>query len=565
MKLFTITVLYLITFSKTYAFLSKPIPRISAPTLRVFMEQYAMKGIPVIITNYSHIFKDMTEQNIIETCGNQWVSIAKTKNRTNDKPEAKHRWANLERDSGGDLLYNIANDIIKNKHVDDKNYYGIFDWPLSRNCPEVLDKYYKVPKYIAQDFMQRVQNDIQLNYRDSWPSFFLGQDKSYGGLHRDVFGSAFWQYVISGKKRWHIITPFLKLEDINLIEPSHTHYTGIVSGGEFVYVPGNAPHQVQNIGKTSALAGNLISIDSYPEMVKEITGSFSKYYMQLQQTIMQMDFDRSFNWNQQDVTWQEFKNPIVKKPRENIIHIFIINLQHRKERYDLIHNTLSNSKLPLGWTLDITRIVASTGDEDYVSTYRSWKTNNIVHDGKITETLEYWIRDVTRGEIGCFMSHVRTLVEKIARYKISDDKNHYFLILEDDANFNTKTMFFDLQKHIFQLPSDWDLFYLGYAFVNNEHRVVNELLYKTGYTYQTHAYMVTQNFAKKISEIDNLYSDVIAYDEFLTAIHDKHPREDLKNLYKTDHLKFNFYAPKRKLAWQRRPSEGGDTEHDSNL
>lgn len=555
----------LTTLATTHAFLFKPIPRLNAPSLKVFMEEYAMKGIPAIITNYSHVFQDMTEQNIIETCGTKWVSIAKTRNRTKDKPGARHRWANLDRNNGGDFLKNIANDINKNTHAKDKSYYGIFDWPLSRNCPEVLDKYYKVPKYIAQDFMQRVPNDFKLNYRDSWPSFFLGQNNSYGGLHRDVFGSAFWQFVITGKKEWNIITPFLKLEDINLIEPTHTHYSGIVSEGEFVYVPGNAPHQVKNIGKTAALAGNLISIDSYPEMVKEIAGSYSEYYMELQRTIMAPDFDRSINWQQEDVTWQDFKNPVVAKPRETILHIFIINLAHRKRRYNLIYNTLVNAKLPMGWSLDINRIEASTGDEDYVSAYKNWKTNDFHHDGKVTETIEYWGRDVTRGEIGCYMSHVTTLVDYVMEYQIRDVKNHYFIMLEDDANFNKESMFFELQKHVFQLPKDWDLFYLGYAFVNNDHRVVNELMYKTGYTYQTHSYMVTQKFARKISEIDGLYSNVIAYDEFLTAIHDKHPRDDIQNLYGTDHFDFNFYAPKRKLAWQRKTNEGGDNSHDSDL
>ena len=65
MKIIT-TVLFLLTLPNTHAFLSKPIPRLNAPTLRVFMENYAMKGIPVIITNYSDVFKNMTEQNIIE-------------------------------------------------------------------------------------------------------------------------------------------------------------------------------------------------------------------------------------------------------------------------------------------------------------------------------------------------------------------------------------------------------------------------------------------------------------------------------------------------------------------
>ncbi len=548
----------------SHAFLSKPIPRLSAPSLQTFMDDYAMKGIPVIITNYSHPFRNMTEQNIIETCGTKWLSIAKTKKRSEDKPGAKHRWANLNRGTDGDYLYKIANAIISGKHNNDKKWYGVFDWPLSRNCPEVLDKYFNVPKYIAQDFMQRVPSSKPLNYRESWPSFFMGNNNSYGGLHRDVFGSAFWQYVIDGKKEWHVLTQFLELEDINLVEPTHTHYTGTVGPGEFIYIPGNSPHQVKNIGKTTALAGNIISKDSFPEMVKEITGSYSSYYRELQKTIMQPDFDLSFNYNQTDVTWTEFRNPPYIQPENVTIHVYIVNLAKRKKRYKMLVESLNKIVLPQNWKIEINRVNASVGDEDDVSTYNDWATKEIWHNGKISETIEYWVRNVTKGEIGCYMSHVKTIIETIAPYKPNDSGKHYFLMLEDDANFNTFEVAFDIKERLKELPTNWDLFYLGYAFVNNKHRVVNENIYKSGYTYQTHAYMITQEAARKFSRIDNIYDDIVAYDEFLTAIHKEHPREDINNLYDLKGEEFNFYASKVKLIWQRKLSEGGDTIHDSD-
>lgn len=555
--------LFLLFIQTSNGFISKEIPRISAPSVKTFIQDYAMKGIPVIITNYSDVFQNMTEQNIIETCGKKWVSIAKTRNTTLDKPGSKHRWANVDRSGGGNHLFKIANDIILGTNEEDQSYYGVFDWPLSRNCPEVLKKYYKVPKYIAQDFMQRVPKEVELNYRDSWPSFFLAQSNSYGGLHRDVFGSAFWQYVISGKKEWHVLSPFLNLEDINLVEPSHVQYTAIVEAGEFIYIPGNSPHQVKNIGKTSALAGNMISIDSFPEMEKEITGSYSSYYMQLQKTLLQPDFDRSFNWNQEDITWDEFKNPKLKPRQKVIIHTYIVNLEHRQDRYKKLYNILKNVNLPIGWELDINRINASTGNEDYVSTYSDWQTNEIFHDGKVRETAEYWLRPVTKGEIGCYMSHVTTILDKIAPYNTSGADKHYFLMLEDDANFNTFELFFDIKKRLHELPKNWDLFYLGYAFVNDAHRKVNENIYQTGYTYQTHAYMITQEAAIKMAQIENIYDNIVAYDEFLTSIHKKHPREDMNNLYELEH-EFNFYASDEKLVWQRKVHEGGDNLHDSS-
>ena len=74
--------LFLLFIQTSNGFISKEIPRISAPSVKTFIQDYAMKGIPVIITNYSDVFQNMTEQNIIETCGKKWVSIAKTRNTT---------------------------------------------------------------------------------------------------------------------------------------------------------------------------------------------------------------------------------------------------------------------------------------------------------------------------------------------------------------------------------------------------------------------------------------------------------------------------------------------------
>ena len=44
--------------------------------------------------------------------------------------------------------------------------------------------------------MQRIPPQENLVYRDSWPSLFVGLDGSFGGLHMDVAGLSFWQYVI---------------------------------------------------------------------------------------------------------------------------------------------------------------------------------------------------------------------------------------------------------------------------------------------------------------------------------------------------------------------------------
>ena len=78
---------------------------------------------------------------------------------------------------------------------------GLFDWPLQHECPELLSRHMRVPKYFAQDWLQRVPPEQPLDYRDGFPSLFVGRNATFGGAHVDRFGSAFWQYVIAGDLR----------------------------------------------------------------------------------------------------------------------------------------------------------------------------------------------------------------------------------------------------------------------------------------------------------------------------------------------------------------------------
>ena len=192
------------------------------------------------------------------------------------------------------------------------------------------------------------------------------------------------------------------------------------------------------------MAGNVVSTTEMNSMRKEISGSDRKYYMELQNTLLLETFDRSIDPSRGDMSWAEYKeqykeydqsiytgHTLGPKPRkghtsdvlankdsdddfnivrfgieqlevltehwkdlhakETILHIFIINLKHRKRKYDLIYDTLQKSKLPMGWSLDINRVEASTGDEDFVTAYDDWKTNDTVHDGKVRQTEELGI------------------------------------------------------------------------------------------------------------------------------------------------------------------------------
>ena len=81
--------------------------------------------------------------------------------------------------------------------VTDLSY--LFDWSLLVNCPD-LAKELKIPKYFANDFLQRTPSGSL--YRDSWPSLFIAPAGITSELHVDAFGSNFWMALFEGQKRY---------------------------------------------------------------------------------------------------------------------------------------------------------------------------------------------------------------------------------------------------------------------------------------------------------------------------------------------------------------------------
>ena len=280
------------------------IERISAPSLRDFMDNFAMQSKPVIITNYSSPFVNMTREHILNKCGHSIVEIV----RFNKSMET---WANLQ----GVRLEKMR-DFIDSSKENSNSEIGIFDFPLPRKCPEMLENYWTVPKYIVQDFFQRV-SEKKFFYKSTFPSLFFGLPDSFGGLHRDSGGTAFWQYVIEGKKDWRVLSSMTGedhlVRDLNFFGDSGIRvWEGVVEPGEFIYIPGNCPHQVKNIGETLAMSGNLISKDSLESMKAEVLWArrqniFSRYNAQLQDTIMRPGFDTSFSYDAEDLSWHEYK------------------------------------------------------------------------------------------------------------------------------------------------------------------------------------------------------------------------------------------------------------------
>ena len=279
---------------------TRRLPRVAAPALSAFWEQFADQQVPVIITGHSDCFTGMSVANIEATCGRKNVPVTHPTNQAG-------AWAGIGRD-GSVMLSHMLHDPF----LAGSNTIGLFDWPLPRHCPELLTQHMRMPKYFAQDWLQRVPPHQQLRYRDSWPSLFVGRNGSFSGAHTDVFGSAFWQYVIEGEKEWHIVD---SAEGAGFFGPgarstSVVHWHDVVGPSELIYIPGNSLHQVRNIGKTISLAGNFVSRGNFESMRAELfkEANPGRYYRQLQESLLAKGFDFSVNASVSDMSWVEFKN-----------------------------------------------------------------------------------------------------------------------------------------------------------------------------------------------------------------------------------------------------------------
>lgn len=254
-----------------YMAIAAPFDRRSKLTLEEFFAAYS--STPVVVTDYKHAFAAVDEDALAQACGHKQVSVA--------KKTTKGKWAGIEWVNNGTLQQTLQD---PSKHG---TAIGVFDWSMPRHCPEIMDTWI-TPKYFAQNFIDRIDTQKIVRYRDAWPSLFVGADGSYSGMHRDVFGSAFWQYVVRGAKEWHAVA---SPDGMDLYNGSTlTHYHDVVRAGELLILPGNMWHQVRNHGNTVAYAGNFVTHGGLEAMRKEIQGKNFEYYNQIRE-ILDPTFD----------------------------------------------------------------------------------------------------------------------------------------------------------------------------------------------------------------------------------------------------------------------------------
>ena len=202
----------------------------------------------------------------------------------------------------------------------------------------------------------------------------------------------------------------------------------------------------------------------------------------------------------------------------NLTNVHIITIDQTEEYFKQALQTLKRLNSPPGTKVTFggqNGAFISQTEKDQLTQYTGW---NLKNSGNT-----FWDRDMTIGEFGCVVSHMKTWG------RCYHENVNPILILEQDF-----VPLFDLNWSIFNEIEnyDWDVILLGRKPLAKDTEIGLNYFVKPGYSYQAHAYILSKSGLKKIKEnIKTLMNSLIPTDEFLPALYSKHPRPDIDAMY----------------------------------
>ncbi|XP_065359671.1 glycosyltransferase 25 family member [Calliphora vicina] len=206
-----------------------------------------------------------------------------------------------------------------------------------------------------------------------------------------------------------------------------------------------------------------------------------------------------------------------KKQKLSLDHIYMINLERRPERREKMESLFKVLAL----------------DVEYFPAVDGQKLNHDLLKEMGVKFLPgyedpYHHRQMTMGEIGCFLSHYK-IWEKIV-----ENQQEQVLILEDDIRFEPyfKEKAIDVMEQIRNVI-EYDLVYFGRKRLKEESEpwVANtENLVHVGYSYWTLGYVISLKGAQKLLAAKPL-ENLIPVDEFLPVMFNRHPNKTWANAF----------------------------------
>uniref|UniRef100_A0A673W2N3 Collagen beta(1-O)galactosyltransferase 2b n=1 Tax=Salmo trutta TaxID=8032 RepID=A0A673W2N3_SALTR len=215
-------------------------------------------------------------------------------------------------------------------------------------------------------------------------------------------------------------------------------------------------------------------------------------------------------------------NPQMPQDKMGFDEIFLINLKRRLDRRQRMLSTMTS----LGLQATLTDAV----DGKALNTSQLQALGIEMIPGYKDP---YSGRVLTRGEIGCFLSHHSTWVQR-GLSKV--------LVLEDDVRFEPrfKRRMMTIMEEVEKAQLDWDLIYVGRKRmqVHQPERSVEGVnnLVEADYSYWTLGYALSAQGARKLLAAQ-AFSKMLPVDEFLPVMFNKHPNSDFMSHFEPRDLK----------------------------
>ncbi|XP_073347732.1 procollagen galactosyltransferase 2-like [Pagrus major] len=211
--------------------------------------------------------------------------------------------------------------------------------------------------------------------------------------------------------------------------------------------------------------------------------------------------------------------------------IFLINLKRRSDRRDRMLSTLAVLCINATLTeaVDGTALNSSQLQAMGVDMLPGYKD-------------PYSGRVLTRGEIGCFLSHYN-IWKQVVQQELQQ-----VLLLEDDVRFEPSfgSRLVTIMENVQRVGLEWDLIYVGRKRLQVKEpeqwvKGVRNLVHPH-YSYWTLGYVLSLNGAKKLLKANPL-NKMLPVDEFLPVMFNKHPKDEYMQYFEQRDLKVFSVEP----------------------